>query len=272
MTLADREPLRPNSGSTPRLQFMRVFIALILREMTTRYSRASGGFLWAIVGPLASITVMSVVWSMMFRSPSLGSSFIMFISSGSVPFQIYGDVQNTVSGAVRYNRSLMQYPAVTPMDAILARATLSFLTYSLIGTAILTGAVLVSDTPVNLDLLVMSKAMLTAAALGLGIGSVNSVIVAFFPTWGMLWKVLTAPLYILSAVLYLFEEAPRAFQRILWYNPILHVTAYMRSGIYGAYKPEFVSLAYVWTIALTTIVIGLYFSRRHRSMLINPRF
>jgi capsular polysaccharide transport system permease protein len=269
---ADTGPPFPAQGRTPRLQFARVFVALVLREMTTRYSRAAGGYLWAVLGPVLAISLMSVVFSLMFRSPSLGTSFIMFYSSAYVPFHVYLDVQASVAGAVRFNRALMQYPAVTPVDAMLARATLSFLTVTLTGAAILTGAVLVSSTPVNLDFLIMAKAVSSAAVLGFGIGAVNCVVMAFFPTWERIWRIVTAPLFICSAVIYIYEEIPRAFQPILALNPLVHVTASMRTGIFGAYRPDFISLPYVWTIGIALSVIGLHLARRHRSVLINPRF
>ncbi|HEU0221626.1 MAG TPA: ABC transporter permease [Paracoccaceae bacterium] len=256
----------------PRFQFVRVFFALMMREMTTRYAKGTGGYLWAVLGPVLAILVMSMVFAQMFRTPSLGTSFILFYTSGYVPFHMYGDVQNAVSGSVKYNRALMQYPAVTPLDAVLARATLSILTVLFVGVVILAGAIAVTSTPVNLDFEVLSLALLTAALLGVGIGSLNCVVIAFFPTWERLWRVATTPLFICSAIIYIYEEAPRAFQEILWYNPLVHVTGYMRSGIFGAYAADYVSLTYVWGLGLTVLLIGLYLARRHRSTLINPRF
>jgi capsular polysaccharide transport system permease protein len=62
------------------------------------------------------------------------------------------------------------------------------------------------------------------------------------------------------------------FQDLLWMNPLVHVTATMRTGIFGAYDAAFVELIYVWGISATLIIVGLYMVRRHRSALINPRF
>lgn len=265
-----RPPVQPRAA--PRFQFARVFLALIIREMATRYARGSGGYLWAVAGPALAIALMSVVFSMMFRTPSLGSSFILFYTSAYVPFHMYLDVQNAVSGAVRYNRALMQYPAVTPFDAILARATLAALTTLFVGSVILAGAFAVAETPVNFDPVVFGTSLGLAALLGTGIGSLNCVIIAFFPTWERIWRIINAPLFICSAVIYIYEEAPRAFREILWLNPLVHVTGHARSGVFGAYRAEYVSLTYVSVIAFATLCIGLHLARRHRSRLVNPRF
>ncbi|MEM9048134.1 MAG: ABC transporter permease [Pseudomonadota bacterium] len=272
MTEARVHDVQPAIPGPPRYQFARVIFALIAREMATRYSRGSGGYLWAVVTPSLQIFVMSFVFALMFRTPSLGSSFILFYTTGYLPFHMYHSIQLDVMGAVKYNRSLMQFPAVTPLDAILSRTILAFLTHIVITTVILTGAILSTDTPINLDLAKMSQAMLTAAFLGLGVGALNCVIIAFVPTWERLWIIMTTPLFIISAILFLYEEAPPVFQAMLWYNPLVHVTATMRAGVFGAYQAAFVELIYVWAIASVAAIVGLYMARRHRSHLVNPRY
>jgi capsular polysaccharide transport system permease protein len=62
-----------------------------------------------------------------------------------------------------------------------------------------------------------------------------------------------------------------AFQKVLWFNPLVHVIGLMRSGFYGEYQPQFVSIPYVLGIALTSFVIGAYLLRRHESVLIEQQ-
>ncbi|MEL6234072.1 MAG: ABC transporter permease [Pseudomonadota bacterium] len=264
--------IEPAIPGPPRFQFLRVLFALIARETATRYSRGSGGYIWAVATPSLQILVMSFVFALMFRTPSLGNSFILFYTTGYLPFHMYLMIQNDVMGAVKVNRALMQYPAVTPVDAMLSRALLGFLTQIVITTVILTGAIQSTDTPVNLDLAKMALALLTAAFLGLGVGSVNCVLIGFFPTWERFWTIMTTPLFIISAILFLYEEAPPVFQGMLWFNPLVHVTASMRSGVFGAYQAAFVELIYVWSISSVAAILGFYMARRRRSRLVNPRY
>ena len=105
------------------------------------------------------------------------------------------------------------------------------------------------------------------ALLGLGVGTVNCVLFGFFPTWKNVWSVLSRPLFLLSGILYLFESLPSAIQAILWWNPLIHVTALMRSGFYGSYDPVFVSVPYVLGFAGTLFLVGGWLIRRHASFL-----
>jgi capsular polysaccharide transport system permease protein len=85
--------LEPASGTADRnrrgLTAGRVIMALMLREMTTKYGRTPGGYVWAILEPVAMIVVLSFGFSLVMRSPSLGNSFIVFYASGFLPFNQY---------------------------------------------------------------------------------------------------------------------------------------------------------------------------------------
>ena len=96
----------------------------------------------------------------------------------------------------------------------------------------------------------------------------NCVLFGFFPTWRNVWSVLTRPLFILSGVFFTFESVPTQFQHVLWYNPLVHVIAVMRSGFYGSYEPQFVSYPYVLAWRSTAFAIGAWLMRRHAAFLI----
>ncbi|PJN95492.1 hypothetical protein CNY89_08180 [Amaricoccus sp. HAR-UPW-R2A-40] len=115
----------------------------------------------------------------------------------------------------------------------------------------------------------MISGLFLAALLGLGVGTVNCVLFGLYPTWKNVWSVLSRPLFILSGVLFLFESAPPTFQKILWWNPLIHVVALVRSGVYAEYNPLFISYPYVIGVALTLFVIGAYLLRRHTSLLLD---
>src|SRR5690606_29731202 len=120
-------PPSPRAGRV-RFQRLRVLFALVVREMGTKFGRSAGGYAWAIAEPLGGILLLAVAFSLALRSPPLGSSFILFYSTGIIPFHLFNGLSKGVSGAVSSNRGLLTYPVVTPLDAVLAKALLSFLT------------------------------------------------------------------------------------------------------------------------------------------------
>lgn len=259
-------PLRP---SAPRLRWLRVVAALMIREMAARFGRSAGGYLWALAEPLGGIMLLSIAFSFALRKPPLGTSFMLFYASGMLPYTMYNAMWRGVSRAVSSNRGLLSYPVVTAFDAVIAKAALTFLTTMLIALVLFCVVIIGFRPHVNLDLAPMAAAFCLAALLGLGVGTMNCVLFGLYPTWKNVWTVLTRPMLILSGVLFLFESAPPAFQSVLWWNPLIHVIALMRSGVYGTYDPLFVSIPYVIGVALTTFVLGAYLLRRHTSLLLD---
>lgn len=252
----------------PRLQRLRVLAALVIREMGTTFGRSVGGYAWAIAEPLGGILLLAVAFSLALRTPPLGTSFMLFYATGIVPFYMFNTMAKGVAGAISTNRGLLTYPVVSVLDAVFAKAVLSFLTIFIIAVVLMTGVVLGFDLHVNLDLAALLLAFALAALIGLGVGAMNCVLFGFFPTWKNVWAVLTRPLFIVSGVIFVFESVPASFQGVLWWNPLVHVIAVMRSGVYGHYEPTFVSYPYVIGVGLVLFVTGAWLMRRHASFLI----
>ncbi len=252
-----------------RFASFRSIAALILREMATTYGKSAGGYIWAVLEPVLGIALLSYVFSLAFRSPSLGTNFPIFYATGYLPYFMYMDISRKVGSALIFSRPLLGYPAVTFMDAVIARFLLSFMTHILVFYILITGIELVFETHTIHNYSYMLNAMLMAAALGLGIGSINCVLWSIFPVWERLWGILNKPLFILSAVLFVMEDIPTAYQKYLWYNPLVHITAEMRKGFYPTYSGDFISPLYVYGIALTTMTAGFFLLLRFHKQILN---
>jgi capsular polysaccharide transport system permease protein len=250
------------------LQRLRVLFALILRDMSAKFGRSVGGYLWAIAEPLGGIVLLAVAFSIALRSPPIGTSFLFFYATGVVPFTLYSKIASSAAAGVRSNRGLLSYSVVTPLDTVLAGALLELLTMSVVAAVLFTGIILVDDVVVNFEPIRVVRAFAMASCLGLGVGTLNCVLFGFFPTWKNVWGVLNRPLYLISGIFFTFDSAPPAMQEVLWYNPIAQIIGEMRAGFYGAYRADYVSDLYVFGVALSLFVVGAYLLRRHASFLI----
>ena len=271
VTLPPLPQARPRFGR-PRRSFatFRSVVALILREMSTQYGRNPGGYIWALLEPLGSIIMMSLGFSLLIREPPLGTSFLLFYATGTMPFGLFSEISTTTGRALQFSRPLLAYPAVTWADAIIARFVLNSLTEVAVSTILMTGIVIWIGGLSVLDLWPVLESAGLAAMLGLGIGCMNAVISGLYPTWTMVWSILTRPLMIASGVIFLYTDLPRAAQDILWYNPLVHVIGLMRAGFYPMYHPDYVSRVYVLCWALPLMALGLLLLRRyHKEILSN---
>jgi len=240
---------------------VRTITALVLREMGSKYGRTPGGYAWAILEPVGMIVLLSIGFSIIVRSPPLGSSFLLFFATGYLPYGFYGSSSENTSSAMRYSKPLLAYPAVTWLDAIIARWTLNFLTSATVFCIIITGIFALTEVRTNLDLTSIFLGMFMTACLGLGVGLMNCTLNGLFPVWRNIWGILTRPLFLASGVLYVYEDLPKSAQDILWWNPLLHMTGLVRKGFYSEYDARFVNYSFCWMVILVLIALGLVFLR-----------
>lgn len=265
---APRPALAPADARRRRFATVRTVLALILREMSTRYGRTPGGYVWAILEPLAAIIVLSVGFSLVLRAPSLGTSFLLFYATGYLPFDLYQSVSNAVARALNFSKPLLQYPAVTWIDAVLARFLLNSLTSILVAILLLSGILIATDARATLDLVPVLRAMGLAIALGLAVGTVNCTLIGLFPIWEVAWSIITRPLFLASSILYIFEDLPPLAQDILWYNPLVHIVGLMRTGFFPTYTAAYVNEVYVLAVSLVLLALGqILLGRYHREIL-----
>ncbi|WP_417679645.1 ABC transporter permease [Pseudodonghicola sp.] len=251
-----------------RLATLRTTLALILREMSTTYGRTPGGYAWAILEPLGAILVLSIGFSLVVRTPPLGTSFLLFYATGYMPFSMYQSLANKIARSISFSKPLLQYPSVTWLDAVLARFILNALTDTLVTILLITGILVALSHQSVVSLPPVIEAMALTMLLGLAVGTLNCVLVGLFPIWEITWSILTRPLFIASGVFFLYDSMPPLAQKILWFNPLLHITGLMRSGFYPTYPATYVSHLYVLGVSLALLTLGLILmGRYHRDIL-----
>ncbi|MGL4823127.1 MAG: ABC transporter permease, partial [Plesiomonas shigelloides] len=240
-----------------RFQSLRVIFALLMREMTTSFGRSKLGYLWAVLEPVGGIAVLTLGFSILFRQPPLGDSFALFYATGFIPFACYTNTYAQVSSALKANRSLLFYPAVTFIDVIIARVLLVVLTQFAIWTIVISGILLFENTGAHLDISRIALSFISAIAVGTAIGLVNATLFELIPSWQQIWGILNRPIFFLSCIFFVFESMPPGIQTFLWWNPLVHVIGTMRDGVYSEYAGDYISLLYVIAFALVLAVIGL---------------
>lgn len=250
---------------------IRVIVALMMREMSTRYGKSAGGYVWAILEPLGVIALLSVVFGFVVRSPAIGDSFALFFATGFITFHFYMELSQFAAGAVLMNRPLLTYPRVTPIDTILARALLQFFTLSVAGAIIFTGIVQFDDVRTSYDFAAIVKAVAYASVLGVGIGATNAVIFAYVPTYQNVYRILTRPLFLVSGIFFMFEEMPPLAQDVLWWNPLIHAVGLMRQGFYPIYDGAYISELYLGGVGVVFLTLGLFLVYSNKTFLIEQR-
>lgn len=260
--------LVPVSRPAP-LQSFRVVAALMMREMTTTFGRSQLGYLWVVLEPIGGIAILAIGFSLIFRAPPIGDSFLLFYATGYLPFLLYNTVHGRLSSAIRQNRALLFYPAVTFVDVVAARLLLIVLTEAMVLVLVFSTLVIFTDTGARVAPLTIASSFVATLALGTGVGLINAALFDMLPSWQRIFQILSRPMFFLSGVFFIYDSLPEMAQDVLWWNPLLHAIGLMRKGFYPNYDGSYISVLYISLISFPLIAIGMALLRHTHREIIN---
>jgi capsular polysaccharide transport system permease protein len=255
-------PARAQAPRSRRFKFLRVTTALMLREISSTDSRTSLGFLWQLIEPIATVTLLTIFFQMMTRTPPLGTNYPLFYVTGVLPFSVFSTVGNKVSGAVRYSKPLLEFPSVSVIDAILARFMLNFVIECAVFVILTSSIIGYYHLKVIINIPMAVEAMMMAGALALGVGTFNSVLFVAYPVYETIYSVITRPLMLISGVLFVIKGMPEPVRSWMQWNPVSHPVAMMRAAFFPGADVTFVSPMYIALISMVAFTFGLVTLRR----------
>jgi len=244
---------------------IRAVMALMLREMHTRFGEAKAGYLWAVVEPMVHAVTLTLIVSHFGHASPLGGSIETFIATAVIAFFLFRDVEARIESALHANRGLLYFPVVKPLDVIVARFVLEFLTWLMVALVMMLVMAALGYETLPHDPVEVMLSLLGMALLGLGLGLFTAVINNFTLVWEKVLHVLLRPVYLLSGIVFLPSALPQELQDIIWYLPTAHGIDWMRQGFYEGYESTFLNKAYLLVTGVVLLFLGLLLERITRS-------
>ncbi len=181
----------------------RVILALMMREIHTRYGRENIGFLWVIGEPILFCAGVTIVWSAIRPAHEHGIPVPAFVVTGYIPLTMWRHCVGRAVKAFEANGSLLFHRHVSPLDIITARVILEVMGTIMAGIIVAAATILVGamDVPLRPDLLYLGlgfhMAFCYASALIISALSERSELVE---------KTITVVMYLVAAALRRFHH------------------------------------------------------------------
>jgi len=243
---------------------LQVLHGLILRETRTRFGVNRLGYLWALLEPIMMIATFAVFYMLFGRLAPLHLGMIPFLTSGFVPFILFRESIFRTSKAIDGNKGLLFYPMVRPLDLVLSRILLEFVTQTVVFAIIMGGDALYRNRfEINnpLDLLV---GLCLASGLGGSFGLLFCSLTTFSPTVDRLIGPLLRPMFWISALFYPATSVPAHLQGLLLRNPLVHSIELVRRGWFRDYPSVDVNVEYPTYFILAVLFLALLVERAAR--------
>ncbi len=252
------------AGAPPVVVMARVVLAVLLREMQTRFGRNRLGYLWALFEPIIHVSAFVAVFAALGRSAPLGGNLPLFLVTGVTPWLLFSHTLDRTMRAVDGNRALLTFPHVMPLDLIIARSVLEAMTKIAVFAILCWGCYLAFGAfSVERPLEVLA-ALSCLALIGAGLGMIAAAISTVWPTFERLFPALKRPLYFTSGVFFLADRLPPQARAWLAGNPLLHAVEWLRSAFFVDFESSFVERPYPLAFGLVALFLGLVAERLSR--------
>lgn len=247
---------------------LRVWSALMIRELSTRFGRENIGFLWVMAEPLLFATLVGTIWRVWKGPEEYGIPIIAFVATGYIPLTLFRMAIGRSVGAMKVNSSLLYHRQIKILDLLLVRFFLEVLgammAYIFLGLILMA----IGIFPVPSDLGMFLGGWLIYCLFTM---SVCLIVGALSEMSEVVEKLVPVTVYVMipfSGTFTLCSWLTPQAREVLAYSPPVSGMEMMRHGIFGdVVTPYYNFTAPFWFILIATM-IGLGLCRRVRRTLI----
>jgi lipopolysaccharide transport system permease protein len=245
-------------------RFRELFHVLAWRDVSVRYKQTIIGVLWALIQPLLTMVVFTVVFSKLAKLPTEGvAPYALMVYAGMLPWQLFASSLNGASSSLLSNANLISKVYFPRLIIPIAAVVVSFVDF-LISFVILLGLMLWYQYPPSWHILSLPFFIIMAFLASIGPGLwITALNVKFRDFRYIIPFVIQFGLYV-SPVGFSSTIVPEQWRLAYSINPMVGVIDGFRWAILGGesnlYLPGF---ALSWVVIIFFLWIGI---RRFRKM------
>lgn len=246
------------------LAYRDLFRFLVLRDIRVLYKQSVLGIAWAIIGPVVSMLVFTVVFGRLAKVPSDGVPYSIFAYTALVPWTYFAAAVTTSTSSLVSNANLMTkiyFPRLLiPMTPVMAKLVDFAIAFGLLG--ILMGSYGLAPRPTAFLIPLLVLTMVLAAG---GIGMWLSALAIQYRDIKFAVPLLAQLMMYAAPVVWPASLVPAKWRIVYGLYPMVGVIEGFRSALLGtqAFPWDFVLPSAATALALF-ISGALYFRRLER--------
>ncbi|MFS2152581.1 ABC transporter permease [Rhizobium sp. Rhizsp42] len=234
---------------------------LAWRDIVVKYKQAVLGITWAILRPILTTMVFTLVFGKIARLPSGEIPYPLLVLSGITPWLYFANTVNDCGNSLVANSTLISkvyFPRlVVPASCVIANLVDLTITVLLLCGMLVWFGIGIRSTIVLVPLVVVALALLTVG-LGIWAAALNakyrdvSFIMPFLVTFGLY----------LSPIGFSSGAIPERWRILYGLNPVVGLVDGFRFALFGDQYPfQMWTLGYSSVLALLLIVTGVMYFR-----------
>lgn len=227
---------------------------LVVRDIKVRYRHSVLGLVWTVLNPLLMMTVITIVFSTLFKQNI--PNFPIYYLSGSLLFSFNSESTTTALHSIISNASLIKKVYIPkylfPFSNVLSG--LVNLGFSLIAMFIV---MLITRTPFRITLLLIPIPVFYTFLFATGVGILLSALTVFFRDIAHFYGVLILAWTYFTPIFYPVEILPETAMKFMQLNPMYHYISFMRDLVLYGEFPSMKENLFCFLTGIGMILLGL---------------
>jgi lipopolysaccharide transport system permease protein len=238
---------------------------LVVRGIKARYAQSVLGVGWAVIQPLVTMIIFTVVFGRLAKVSSDGLPYALFSFAGLMAWSYFSGALSEASASLVTNANMMSkvyFPRlVLPLSSLIAKLLDFIITLLVMIVLLFAFNHIPTAAIVYFPLLVVLLLVTTfGPAIILAAWSVQYRDIKYALTFVIQLLMYSAP------VVYPLSAVPEKYQLIYSINPLVGVVEGFRSSLLGATPMPWPSIAIGGAVAIVILLAGLYtFNRLERT-------
>lgn len=204
---------------------------LVVRDLKVKYRRSFLGYVWSLLNPLLMMTVMTLVFSYMFRFDI--PNYPLYLICGQTLFSFFNESTSMAMYSVMQNGALIKKVYIPKYIFPISRVFSSFVTMSFSLVSILI-VMLVTQAPFHWTILLFPIPLFLLLIFCCGIGLILSALAVYFRDITHLYSVLTMAWMYLTPIFYPISSIPAEIIPVIESNPLTgYITFFRELVLYG---------------------------------------
>jgi lipopolysaccharide transport system permease protein len=243
--------------------YRELLVTLAIRDIKVRYKQTVIGAAWAIIQPLTTMVIFTIIFGRLAQIPSEGFPYPVFVYSALLPWIFFANSVSTSGNSLVGSTQLISkvyFPRlIIPLSSIGAG-----LVDFLVSTAILLLLMLFYDVHWTGRLILAPLLMVGVTLCALGVGTMLAALTVSYRDFRYIIPFMVQIWMYVTPVVYGVEFVPEDYRWILFLNPM--------SGYVDGYRAIFLGKAIDWsaigisvTLSLVLFAVGaMYFQKAER--------
>lgn len=235
---------------------------LVWRDLKVRYAQTVMGAAWAIIQPLLTMVVFTIIFGNFAKVPSDGVPYPVFSLAALVPWTYFSVAFSTSSASLVTNTNLITkiyFPRLVIPLAPIAGGLVDFA----IAFVILAGAMLIYGlAPSAVAIVVVPLLIAVMAVAAAGVGCLLAALNIQFRDVKYITPFLIQIWMYGSPIVYPMSLVPERYRLVYMLNPMAGVIEGFRSVLLGTGPVPWTAIGVATAMSVLIFVLGVYYFRR----------